>query len=246
MSHMYGWKPDVPDQRDFAFQVPLNIKLPLVVDLRPLMPPVYNQGDLGSCTANAAGAALQYQRRREKQVDFSPSRLFIYWNTRNIEGTVSYDSGATIRDTIKSIANFGGPPEALWHYDISKFTVQPNQQAYTAGLDDRAVEYRRIPRTMTSFKQSLATGVPIVVGISVYESFESIDADGIGDLPRRNEQLLGGHAVLIVGYNEMKQRFIIRNSWGPEWADHGYFTLPYSYFRNSKLSSDFWTINLCN
>ena len=208
------------------------------------MPPVYDQGQLGSCTANASGAALQYKREQENKSDFVPSRLFIYYNTRNLEGTTSSDSGASIRDTIKSVSIYGGPDESLWPYDISKFDIQPPQAAYDSGLLDRAVKYQRIARQSIAFKQCLASGNPIVVGISVYESFETIGSDGIGNLPNRTEQLLGGHAVLIVGYDNSTQRFTFRNSWGSNWGKNGYFTLPYAYMSNKHLSSDFWTISL--
>lgn len=242
MTHMYGWRPDLPDHRDYLFVADPTIAVPSKVDMRSLFSPVYDQGQLGSCTANAAGGAIQFKQKQEGENDFIPSRLFVYWNTRNAEGTVSTDAGASIRDTIKTVVNYGAPPETMWPYIISKFSVRPTRKAYIAALRDKVTQYHRVPRTVSSFKACLASTTPIIVGISVYESFESISSDGVGSLPTSGEQLLGGHAILIVGYDDATQRFLFRNSWGTEWGDKGYFTLPYEYMMRKNLSADFWAI----
>jgi len=245
----YGWIPDVPDQRDHLYAAPVEAlaKLPQEVDLRPHCPPVYDQGQLGSCTANAIGAAVQFERAKQAlQPDFIPSRLFIYYNERVIEHTVSSDSGAMIRDGIKTVAKQGACPETDWPYNIAHFMEKPPAQAYTDASKYKAVLYRKVIRNLSQMKGCLASGYPFVIGFTVYESFESqqVAQTGVMPMPNTNEQILGGHAVLVVGYDEGQQRFIVRNSWGPNWGMKGYFTMPYAYLTDTSLSDDFWTIRL--
>ncbi len=241
-----GWVPDLPDARDLLFSAPDEVlaQLPPKVDLRPQLPPVYDQGQLGSCTANAIGAAFEFDQRQEGQQDFMPSRLFIYYNERAIEGTVGTDSGAQIRDGMKSIAKLGVCDEMTWPYDIAKFTEKPSAQAYAEGTKHLALVYRRVLANLHQMQGCLASGFPFVVGISVYESFMSQQVAETGEvpLPSRNEQLEGGHAVLVVGYDGGAQRFIMRNSWGPGWGMQGYFTIPYAYLTDPQLARDFWAV----
>jgi C1A family cysteine protease len=242
----YGWNPDIPDGRDFMYAAPPEVvaALPTQVDLRPQCPGVYDQGQLGSCTANAIAGALEFDQMKQKLQAFTPSRLFIYYNERAIEGTVSSDSGAQIRDGVKSVNQQGAPPETDWPYDITKFADKPPQQAYDDGAKDEAILYQRLTPTLGQLKGCLAEGFPFVLGIVVYASFESpaVASSGQVPMPAAGEQQLGGHAVLAVGYDETQQHFIVRNSWGPGWGMAGYFTLPYPYLLQATLSSDFWTI----
>lgn len=245
----YGWTPDLPDHRDQVYSAPLAQlgPLPKSVDLTSGCPPVYDQGQLGSCTANAIGGALEFDQLKQKLTDvFVPSRLFIYYNERVVEGTVGSDSGAQIRDGIKVVAKQGGPHETLWPYVISKFTAKPSTAAYQDAAKHPAVLYQRLVQTIDQLKGCLATGYPFVFGFSVYESFESpgVAKSGHAPMPAPHEKLLGGHAVLAVGYDDAKKWFIVRNSWGPKWGMAGYFTLPYDYLLNGNLSDDFWTIKL--
>jgi C1A family cysteine protease len=244
----YGWIPDLPDRRDHLYAVPSTIllKLPPMVDLRPQCPPVYDQGQLGSCTANAIAAAIEFERMKQGLQDFIPSRLFIYYDERAMEGTIASDSGAQIRDGIKSVAKQGACPESEWPYDISKFAVQPASQCYQDALKDRAVQYSRVARNLDQMKGCLASGYPFVLGFTVYPSFESpeVAQSGIAPMPQPGEAPIGGHAVLAAGYDDGQQRFIVRNSWGTGWGMAGYFTLPYGYLTDRGLSSDFWTIRL--
>src|SRR5262249_7906168 len=245
----YGWIPDLPDHRDFVFAAPAAAveALPARTDLRPGCPPVYDQKDLGSCTAQAIAAALEFDQRKQTQTDaFTPSRLFIYYNERVIEGTVREDSGAMLRDGIKSVAKQGAPHETLWPYLVRKFRAKPPAAAYRDAGKHQALLYQRVPRTLEQFKGCLASGYPFVLGFSVYESFESRDVATGGDapMPLAGEALLRARAVLAVGSDDARSRFVARNSWGSRWGVAGYFTLPYAYLLDEGLSDDFWTIRL--
>lgn len=245
----YGWIPDLPDQRDLLFAAapaPAG-QLPPRTDLRSVCPPVYDQGQLGSCTANAIAGALQFDEMKQAEPDAtSLSQLFIYYNEREMEGTIGTDSGAMIRDGIKSVNRLGACPETDWPYVISRFADRPPAGCYTDAADHRALRYQRIPHDLDQMRACLAAGYPFVFGFSVYESFESTSvADtGVAQLPAPDERVIGGHAVLAVGYDDSQARFLVRNSWGSGWGMAGYFTMPYHYLSARKLSSDFWTVRL--
>ena len=243
----YGWTPDVPDHRDLVFAAARVAALPPSVDLRPGCPPVYDQGQLGSCTANAIAAAMQFEQIRQKtHTSFAPSRLFIYYNERVMEHTVRQDAGAQIRDGIKSVNHVGACPESDWPYVIANFAKKPPLRAYKDAPLGKAVTYQRVVQSLDQMRACLAGGFPIVLGISVYESFESpqVAKSGVVPMPSTSEKLLGGHAILAVGYHDTEQRFIMRNSWGTSWGMHGYFTIPYAYLTDSNLCDDLWTIQM--
>jgi len=238
----------VPDQRDLVYAAPAAVTAPPPsVDMRSGCPPVYDQGQLGSCTANAIAGAIQYEQMRQKEhKPFTPSRLFIYYNERVMEHTVSQDAGAQIRDGIKSVNHIGAGPETDWPYVINNFARKPAPKAFKDAKLGKALTYRRVVQTLDQMCACLAAGAPIVLGISVYESFESaqVAKSGAVPMPSSREKLLGGHAVLVVGYHDSEQRFIMRNSWGTGWGMHGYFTIPYGYLTDSNLCDDLWTIQL--
>jgi C1A family cysteine protease len=243
----YGWVADLPDHRDLMYAAPMQVlaALPTSADLRSSCPPVYDQGQLGSCTANAIAAAVEFDLMKQNE-DFMPSRLFIYYNERAIEGTVDSDSGAQIRDGIKSVASQGDCPESGWPYDISKFTNKPPQKCFDDAVQHKAVQYQRTIRDLNQMKGCLASGYPFVFGFTVYQSFESqeVAKSGHASMPSPGEQAVGGHAVLAVGYDDSQGWFIVRNSWGTGWGMQGYFTLPYAYLLNENLADDFWTIRV--
>jgi C1A family cysteine protease len=257
----FGWMPDLPDNRDHLYAAPLaKLRvLPSKVDLRRRCPKVYNQGQIGSCTANAIAAAIEFDRKKQKLSDFIPSRLFIYYNERSMEHSVPLDNGAQIRDGIKSVAKQGACPETEWPYDDTpadsntnlwppgaKPAQKPPRSCYSDAKKFRTVSYQRVDRMLAQFKGCLADGYPFVFGFTVYESFESAEVGRTGELkmPEPKEGVVGGHAVLAVGYDDQSQRFIVRNSWGRSWGQKGYFTMPYSYLLTNNLSDDFWTIRL--
>jgi C1A family cysteine protease len=240
MIYSYGWKPDLPDKRDLVYKS-TGVITPRV-DLRSQCPPIYNQLQLGSCTANAIAGAIEFDFGKEKHLDFIPSRLFIYFNERKIENSIDSDSGAMIRDGIKTVASDGVCDERLWPYNIKKFKKEPCKKCYTLAEQDIVEKYERL-LTIDDYKNALSEGYPFIFGFTVYESFESIDVanTGIVPMPKADERVLGGHAVLGVGLDDNKGYFIVRNSWGPTWGDRGYFYLPYDYF-TPTLTDDFWVV----
>ena len=240
----YGWKPGLPDQRDVPFQATVT-HLPAIVSLRDAMPSVYDQGQLGSCTANALAAQFDYMRHDQGEPFMTPSRLFIYYNERAIEGTTSSDSGAMGRDGIKSLKTQGVCPESEWPYNIKKFASKPSVSCYADALKFEELTYKRVDHTnLTSITTALTQGLPVSFGFTVYESFESdeVAKTGILPMPAAGESVVGGHEVLVVGYDDSKQLAEVRNSWGASWGDAGYFWMPYKYL-TSKLCSDFWVID---
>ena len=258
----YGWTPDLPDARDHLFAAPRPTleALPPSADLRGQCPPVYDQERIGSCTANAIGAAFEFETMKQNLADFMPSRLFIYYNERAMEGNTGIDSGAQIRDGVKSVATLGVCPETEWPYDGREAdpvtgafppgdpaAEKPTDTCYKDALTNRATSYSRVTRDLDQMKSCLAAGYPFVFGFTVYESFEGAEGarTGVVSMPdTRNEKVMGGHAVLAVGYDDATQTFLVRNSWGTGWGQAGYFTMPYAYLTTRGLSSDFWTIRL--
>ena len=257
-----GWIPDVPDQRDHRFAAKLSTlqALPPRMDLSPQFTfPAYDQGRIGSCTANAIAGAIQFCRAKAQQgPDFTPSRLFIYYNERKAEHTVPLDTGAMIRTGIKSVNKLGACKEATWPYDDSpansetdlfppgaRAAQRPGGNAYDEAAGYKVLSYSRVPQSLIQMKACLVAGFPFTVGFSVYDSMYNADGNPKPKvpLPAPGDSLLGGHAVLAVGYDDETQHFKLRNSWGNA-QDAGSFYLPYAYLTNSDLSDDFWTIRL--
>lgn len=246
----YGWNPDTPDHRDLMFSLPKKMKkLPAKVDLRTDNLPVFDQGSLGSCTANAISAAFAFSvLKQQEETFYIPSRLFIYYNERLMEGTVDQDSGAMLRDGIKSVNKVGVCTEKTWPYVISKFTNKPTDICYKEASGNKAIKYERLSRSLYDFKSCLASGFPFVGGFAVYESFETkeVAKTGMMPMPSKDEKFYGGHAILVMGYDDSIGCFIVRNSWGTKWGDKGYFYMPYDYLLNRNLSDDFWVIQKVN
>ena len=245
----YGWIPDIPDFRDFKFKTADHIlkTLPPAVDLRNPKLPIFNQLQLGSCSGQAIAAAHMFDQLKQNFSNvFIPSRLFIYYNERYMEGHVGEDSGAQIRDGVKSINSQGVCPETDWAYDISKFTQKPPDNCYKEAVEYESVQYERVAQTEEELKGCLASGFPFVFGFAVYESFESqeVARTGIVPMPSTKEKMLGGHAVIAMSYSDADKRFTIQNSWSNSWGQNGFFTIPYEYLLNGDLAADFWVIKL--
>lgn len=241
----YGWQPDLPDHRDLAYSAikPKGKKLPKAVDLRSGCSAVENQKSLGSCTANALVGALEFLEKKAGTPFADLSRLFVYYNERVIEGTVNSDSGAFLRDGIKSLAKQGVCGELAWPYKVTTFKKKPTPACYTAAAAHKISTYHRL-NTVDEMRACLAEGYPFVFGFTVYEAFESdaVGKSGVLNMPAASEKNVGGHAVLAVGYDDATRRFWVRNSWDTDWGQAGYFTIPYEYLASRDLSDDFWTV----
>lgn len=246
MNHGYGCQKDSIDNRDFKFGEKLQQQVTRhkKIDLRINYPYVFNQMTLGGCTAFASGTLAHYLMLQEnKNKAVIPAHLALYFWTRILENTVSWDSGASVRNAVKTIHKYGTPNNQLFPYDPKKYLIAPQKPVQ----DDAKLRvfnaYYRLNQTLDELKTCLSMGYPFVFGFSVYDSFESesVANTGIVPIPQPNETFLGGHAVICLGYEEDTQRFICRNSWSSNWGDKGDFYLPYAYITNKNLASDFWT-----
>ena len=238
-----GWLPDIPDGRDFLYQgiKPKRLRLPAKVDLRGYCSAVENQGRLGSCTANALAGNIEFLDNKTDLAYTNVSRLFIYYNERVLEKTVAADSGAMLRDGIKTLHKQGVCSESAWPYQIKNFAKKPSFNLYEEAQGHCIESYHRLT-THSDRLTCLGEGFPFVFGFAVYESFESAETarTGMASMPKKSERMLGGHAVLAVGFDQQDKRFIVRNSWGTSWGMNGYFTMPFEYL--DQLADDFWTI----
>jgi C1A family cysteine protease len=240
-----GWRPDTPDHRDLRFRATVPVaNLPPNVDLSTYFPPAWDQGQLGSCTAFGTKGAVWYCRARERLPQIDLSALFTYYNSRVIENSVASDAGAEIRDVVKALAATGAAPESDWPYDVSKFSQKPPDAAYTDALQDVVKSYARVDQTADAIRACIASAWPVVFGVTLYESFQSdaVAKTGLVPMPSTSEQVLGGHCMLIVGYDDPSRQFQVRNSWGT-WGDKGNCWIGYDYLVNADLASDFWQID---
>jgi C1A family cysteine protease len=241
----YGWKPSLPDLRDHIADA-AELKILDEVDPRGELPDVFNQGQLGSCTANAVAAAVEYDAKLNGSDPGFLSRLWIYYYERKLEGApLDQDTGAQGRDGFKVCEKLGVPLEQDWPYDIAKFSQAPPESLEGEAHEHRISNYRVVPRNLDSMKAVLSNRQTIAFGFTVYESFESpeVAKSGMVPLPNRGEKVMGGHEVLLVGYLKDEPNYgLVRNSWGSDWALGGYFLMPWAYILDAHLASDFRTI----
>jgi C1A family cysteine protease len=268
-----GWLRDLPDFRDYTADSvaiapqleaigvaqPEDLAVPASVDLRPYCSPIEDQGALGSCTANAVTGLVEYFERRAHGRHIDGSRLFLYKATRELIHSKG-DTGAYLRSTIGALALFGIPPEEYWPYTIASFDEEPTAFCYAFAQGYKAISYYRLDAPgiapsalITRIKANLAAGLPSVFGFTVYSSISQAAKTGRIPYPAKGEKVLGGHAMLVVGYDDnvtitnattgavSKGGLLIRNSWGMGWGDHGYGTLPYDFVLN-RLAVDFWSL----
>jgi C1A family cysteine protease len=248
--HSYGWRRQRVDKRDLIFHRIKSVPLVSDLDLRPEQGPVKDQGQLSSCTANGITEELEAQALMQGDPLNLLSRLFVYYNERVMEGDPDQDGGAEIRDGIKSVASLGVCAESEWPYDVSQFAVKPPDQCYADALKFRAIKYQAVPQNLDSIKAALGTARGIVLGIQVYDSFESdaVEQTGIVPMPASDESFLGGHCVRLVGYSDNgingipAGNFIGMNSWGTDWGLTGFFAIPYAYITDQDLTGDLWSI----
>ncbi len=270
----FGWLPDFPSIQDYTVEhariKPLLAKvnrtapatLPVSVDLRTWCSPIENQLNLGSCTANAGVGMVEYYQRRAYGYDIDASRLFLYKATRDLLKSTG-DTGAFLRTTMEALVLFGVPPEEYWPYVVANFDIEPSAFLYSFGQNYQALNYYRLdpagtakPTLLNAIKSNLAAGLPAMFGFTVYSSYTqaSVANQGAFPYPAAGEKIVGGHAIMAVGYNDTIQikntavgavattgALLIRNSWGTSWGNGGYGWLPYAYVLNG-LATDWWAL----
>lgn len=243
-TYQYGYKKDPIDHRDYILHMKTNLTASVTnVDLRSKCPAIYNQGNLGSCVSNGTAFSIQYdQIKGNFPHQFTPSRLFIYYNTRVIEKTVNVDSGTTIRGALQAVNKQGACPEKLWPYVINQFRTKPPTSAYTSGAQHLVKVYTRLQFTLDQMKQCLIDGYPFIFGMILYTSFNKVTPNGLVPVPKAGEKILGGHCMACVGFDDSKKYFIVRNSWGTGWGYRGYCYIPYDYMCDAGKTFDLWTI----
>jgi len=247
LGHKFALRKSKPDPRDKKMGL-AHVNLPPKIDLRETgwLPDVLDQGNLGSCVAHGASAALQFCLKKNKIKLFPPSRLYMYYTTRvYIEHiSPSDDAGCEIRDVCKAICNYHVCDEKYMPYDTSKYDVAPSGTAVGAARLHTRLQYCAVNLDLKSIKNTLVQNFPIIFGLQIYSSFEEEPAISTGYVPipnKEKDQLLGGHAMLLIGYNDEEQMFTIRNSWGMV-GQEGNFFIPYNYFMSE--ASDLWCIRV--
>jgi len=242
LKHRFGWIPDRLDPKDFKYSAFLKIprEFPYEIDLRPNCPLVYAQGETNSCVGNAVGAGVDFYYTKTGLPHLDPSRLFIYFNGRDLDGSPYEDVGCTLRNAIKGVVKLGTCSEKIWPYIIGNVLMRPFQRCYEEAIRNKVDSYYRIGYTLDDLKQCLFEGFPFTIGVRIFENFPMETSTGIIPMPQGD--ILGGHAMLIVGYRRIDRMFIIRNSWGSNWGDGGYGYIPFDYVLNNGWSGDFWTI----
>lgn len=236
----------VPSPRDYRAQANVA-SLPRRVDLRPRCSAVEDQGQLGSCTANAMVGAVEFLERAQGKPALDLSRLFVYFNARRAAGCVEVDSGATIAGAMAAFLAFGAPPEAVWPYQPAAFMMTPDAGAYREGLAHQPAEYARVDG-LDAVKGALARQHPVVFGIQLPERCYE-EAGRTGRMPTVTEDEVaaarqggGGHSMLLVGYDLDEGALIVRNSWGAGWGDNGYFLMPFDVLETGSGPGDTWIL----
>ncbi len=217
--------------------------VPEHVDLRPLCSPVEDQLTTNSCTANAIVGALEYHQRRAKMKTTDMSRLFVYYNARKISDTEGEDSGSFIHHVMASVLAHGACEERMWPFEQAMVLTKPTKAAFKDAMKHEAIQYARTELGQSAMA-AVAAGLPVVFGTYIPgEYFHEAARTGIMPVDEgRSQQPDGGHAMLIVGYDISEKYWLVRNSWGADWADGGYFRIPFATMQSYSVPSHFWTI----
>ena len=269
-----GWVRDLPDVRDYSPEheniKPMLKKLNVLkapatlaakVDLRAWCAPIEDQGQLGSCTANAGVGMIEFYEKKAYGTWLDASRLFLYKTTRNLLGWTG-DTGAYLRSTMGAMALLGVPPEKYWPYKIADFDKEPTAFLYALAQSFQTINYYRLDpvgttpaNLLSQIKTNLTGNLPSMFGFTVYDSISQANGAGKGKIPfpSPTDKVAGGHAIMAVGYDDTLAiknanggttttgALLIRNSWGTGWGEAGYGWLPYEYVLKG-LAVDWWTL----
>ncbi|MBW4418504.1 MAG: C1 family peptidase [Myxacorys californica WJT36-NPBG1] len=240
-----GYRPEKQDSNDKKYSASRDRRepLPSKIDLRSYLTPVENQGDTNSCTANAMAGAYEYLANRLLNRSDDVSRLFIYYNARELDGDVAIDEGTYLKSCIKVLRKHGACSEATWAFNPAQILEQPPTEAYEEAANFVIEDAYRVKVDLYEMQSCLADGYPFAFGLQLFSSFQAAGSNGLVPMPDPdNEKHDGGHAMLCVGYSDPDQVFIVRNSWGEEWGEQGYCYIPYDYMTKPHLNGDCWVI----
>ncbi len=253
-----GWQRDLPDANDYTIHhdevrglirhVDRLAIQPDYVDWREFCEGVDDQSHHNSSSSNACVGLLQYYERRASGQIIEPSRMFVYKSARRLLNW-SGDSGASLRTTWKAIVRFGTATEQIWPFEAQRLDVEPDALAYFFNKQFDSIRYVRLDAadnsgkdTLRAVKAFLAAGFACVFGFPVYNS---ICQEPDIDFPSAYDAVIGGQAVMAVGYDDNRRHrsakgaLLVKNSWGKDWGESGYGWLPYDYVRQ-RLAADFW------
>ena len=238
-----GYRPEKQNSKDKKYSASRDRQLPPNVDLRSYMTPVENQGNSNSCTANAMAGAYEYLTNRILGQSADVSRLFIYYNARELDGDCSQDQGTYLKSCVKVLRKHGACSENTWSFNLDQILEQPPKKAYKEAANFRVEDAARVEIDLHTMQSCLAEGYPFAFGLQLFSSFQQAGSTGLVPMPDPdNEKHDGGHAMLCVGYSDADQVFIVRNSWGTDWGEQGYCYIPYDYMTKPDLIHDCWTI----
>ena len=238
------WRQSTPDSRDYLFSdsgisgAANDGALRDTVDLREWDSVIENQGQLGSCTGNAITNCYELMVKRARPQDFVElSRLFVYYNARSYDKYTDYDWGATIRDGLRGVSDYGVCSETLWPYDITKYNVRPNEACYVDAVPRRIPRYIRL-QNIDEMISAINAEHPVVCGMTIFESFMNLNENNaVVTTTVTGDYSVGSHAVAIIGYRQNERLFIAKNSFGAAWGARGYFYIPYDYVRDYAFES---------
>jgi C1A family cysteine protease len=241
----FGWVPALPDARAYAFAPKASIvkALPASVDLRASLPPVWNQGSIGSCVAHGVAIAhIAAQRKNKAAKEIMPARLALYFQGRAVRGWQAQDSGMFISDAMKCVAKLGVADEKLYPYLTTRYLLKPPAAVYANGLLHQSLEYQKIDSSKPDvIKAALAEGLPVVFGSTLYENHGTLVGNVMPD-PDLSTSAIGGHCMALVGYDSGKKQFLVRNSWGKSWGDNGHHWVSEKYICDLSLTDDVWVL----
>lgn len=241
-----SWMP-FPLRRLLDFIIPTSVKFSGHADLTtlPTWPAVLNQGSLGSCVDNCLDVLLEFDEAKEGDAKAPGlSRLFLYWNAR---GGTPTDDGSSFSAALAGVNKYGACLETLWPYDVSQFATKPPDAAWADAATRQGRNYYRL-LDLNDMMACLDQGYPFAICFAVFDSFFSLSANNYQlTIPADTETFQGGHAVTVCGYDMARKVFLIQNSWGADWANHGRFEMTFDMMADPLYVWDAWTIrNISN